>query len=54
MIEWSSNNGHKDKISALEKLKNETLSFLDVIIKLLEDNATVIEAKETLKEKGII
>jgi len=23
VIEWSSNNGHKDKIPALEKLKNE-------------------------------
>ena len=54
VIEWSSNNGHKDKISALEKLKNETLSFFDVIIKLLEDNATVDEARATLKEAGII
>lgn len=54
VIEWSSNNGHKDKIPALEKIKNQTLSFFDVIIKLLEDNATVDEAKETLKEKGII
>lgn len=54
MIAWSSNNGHKDKIPALEKLKNETLSFFDVIIKLLEDNATVDEAKATLKEAGII
>ena len=54
VIEWSSNNGHKDKTPALEKLKNETLSFFDVIIKLLEDNATVDEAKVTLKEKGII
>ena len=54
MIEWSSNNGHKDKIPALEKLKNETLSFFDVIIKLLEDNATIDEVKATLKEKGIV
>lgn len=54
VIEWSSNNGHKDKIPALEKLKNETLSFFDVIIKLLEDNATVDEARATLKEAGII
>lgn len=54
VIEWSSNNGHKDKIPALEKIKNQTLSFFDVIIKLLEDNATVDEAKATLKEKGII
>ena len=54
VIEWSSNNGHKDKIPVLEKMKNETLSFFDVIIKLLEDNATVDEAKATLKEKGII
>ena len=54
MIEWSLNNGHKDKIPTLENMKNETLSFFDVIIKLLEDNATVDEAKATLKEKGII
>lgn len=54
VIEWSSNNGHKDKVPALEKIKNQTLSFFDVIIKLLEDNATVDEAKETLKEAGII
>ena len=54
VIEWSSNNGHKDKILALEKLKNETLSFFDVIIKLLEDNATIDEVKATLKEKGIV
>ena len=45
MIEWSSNNGHKDKIPTLEKIKNQTLSFFDVIIKLLEDNATVDEAE---------
>ena len=54
VIEWSSNNGHKDKIPALEKIKNQTLSFFDVIIKLLEDNATVDEARATLKEAGII
>ena len=54
VIEWSSNNGHKDKIPALEKLKNETLSFFDVIIKLLEDNSTVDEARATLKEAGIV
>ena len=46
--------GYKDKIPALEKLKNQTLSFFDAIIKLLEDNATVDEAKATLKEAGII
>ena len=54
VIEWSSNNGHKDKIPALEKLKNQTLSFFHAIIKLLEDNATVDEARATLKEAGII
>ena len=54
MIEWISNNGLKDNIPALEKLKNETLSFFDVIIKLLEDNATIDEVKATLKEKGIV
>lgn len=54
VIEWSSNNGHKDKIPALEKLKNETLSFFDVIIKLLEYNSTVDEARATLKEAGIV
>lgn len=54
VIEWSSNNGHKDKVPALEKMKNETFSFFDTIIKLLEDNATVDEAKATLKESGII
>lgn len=54
MIEWSSNNGHKDKIPALEKIQNQTLSFFDVIIKLLEDNATVDEARATLKEADII
>jgi len=46
--------GHKDKIPALEKIQNQTLSFFDVIIKLLEDNATVDEARATLKEAGII
>ena len=54
VIEWCSNNGYKDKIPALEKLKNETLSFFYVIIKLLEDNATIDEVKATLKEKGIV
>lgn len=54
MIEWSSNNGHKDKIPTLKNMKNETLSFFDVIIKLLEDNATVDETKATLKEAVII
>ena len=54
VIEWSSNNGHKDKIPALEKLKNEKLSFFDVSIKLIEDNATIDEVKATLKEKGIV
>ena len=54
VIEWSSNNGHKDKVPELEKMKNETFSFSETIIKLLEDNATVDEAKEKLKEAGIV
>lgn len=54
VIEWSLNNGHKDKVPELEKMKNETFSFFDTIIKLLEDNATVDEAKEKLKEAGIV
>ena len=54
VIEWSSNNGHKDKVPELEKMKNETFSFFETIIKLLENNVTVDEAKETLKEVGII
>ena len=54
VIEWSSNNGHKDKVPELEKMKNETFSFFETIIKLLENNVTVDEAKETLKEKGIV
>ena len=54
VIEWSSNNGHKDKVPELEKIKNETFSFFETIIKLLENNVTVDEAKETLKEVGII
>lgn len=54
VIEWSSNNGHKDKVPELEKMKSETFSFFDTIIKLLENNVTVDEAKATLKEKGII
>lgn len=54
VIEWSSNNGHKDKVPELEKMKNETFSFFETIINLLENNATVDEAKATLKEKGIV
>lgn len=54
VIEWSSNNGHKDKVPELEKMKNETFSFFETIIKLLENNVTVDEAKATLKEAGII
>jgi predicted CopG family antitoxin len=54
MIEWCSNNGHKDKVLELEKMKNETFSFFDTIIKLLENNVTVDEARATLKEAGII
>lgn len=54
MIEWCSNNGHKDKVLELEKMKNETFSFFDTIIKLLENNVTVDDARATLKEAGII
>lgn len=54
MIEWCLNNGHKDKVLELEKMKNETFSFFDTIIKLLENNVTVDEARATLKEAGII
>ena len=54
VIEWSSNNGHKDKVPELEKMKNETFSFFETIIKLLENNTTVEEAKTALKEAGII
>lgn len=54
MIEWSSNNGHKDKVPELEKMKNETFSFFETIINLLENNVTVDEEKATLKEKGIV
>ena len=54
MIEWSQNNGYKDKVSGLEKMQKETFSFFDTIIKLLENNVSVDEAKVTLKEKGII
>ena len=54
VIEWSSNNGHKDKVPELEKMKNETFSFFETIINLLENNVTVDEAKATLKEKGIV
>lgn len=54
VIEWSSNNGHKDKVPELKKMKNETFSFFETIIKLLENNTTVEEAKTALKEAGII
>lgn len=54
VIEWSSNNGHKDKVPELEKMKNERFSFFETIIKLLEDNSTVDEARATLKEAGIV
>ena len=54
VIEWSSNNGHKDKVPGLEKMKNETFSFFDTVVKLLENNASVDEAKVTLKEAGIV
>lgn len=54
VIEWSSNNGHKDKVPELEKMKNETFSFFETIIKLLENNTTVEEAKTAFKEAGII
>lgn len=54
VIKWSSNNGYKDKVLGLEKMKNETFSFFDTIIKLLENNATVDEARTTLKETGIV
>ena len=54
MIEWSQNNGYKDKVPDLEKMQKETFSFFDTIIKLLENNASVDEAKATLKEAGIV
>jgi len=54
VIEWSLNNGYKDKVPALEKMRNDTFSFFDTIIKLLENNATVDEARATLKEAGIV
>lgn len=54
MIEWSSNNGHEAKVTSLEKMRNDTFSFFDTIIKLLENNATVDEARATLKEAGIV
>lgn len=54
VIEWSLNNGHEDKVPPLEKMKNDTFSFFDTIIKLLENNATVDEARATLKEAGIV
>mgnify|MGYP002743105397 FL=1 len=54
VIEWSSNNSHEDKVSSLEKMKNDTFSFFDTIIKLLENNATVDEARVTLKKAGIV
>jgi hypothetical protein len=54
MIEWSQNNGYKDKVPGLEKMQKETFSFFDTVIKLLENNASVDEAKATLKEAGIV
>ena len=54
MIEWSQNNGYKDTVPHLEEMQQETFSFFDVIIKLLEDNTTVDEVKVTLKEAGIV
>lgn len=44
----------KIKYQNLKKMKNETFSFFETIIKLLENNVTVDEAKATLKEAGII
>lgn len=54
VIEWSQNNGYKDKVPGLEKMQKETFSFFDTVIKLLENNASVDEAKATLKEAGIV
>lgn len=54
VIEWSKNNNYEYKIPGLEKMQKETFSFFDTIIKLLEKNATVDEARTTLKEAGII
>ena len=52
VIEW--NNNYEYKIPGLEKMQKETFSFFDTIIKLLENNASVDEAKATLKEAGIV
>lgn len=54
VIEWSQNNGYKDKVPGLEKMQKETFSFFDTVIKLLENNASVDEAKATLKEAGTV
>ena len=54
VIEWSQNNGYKDKVPGLEKMQKETFSFFDTVIKLLENNASVDETKATLKEAGIV
>lgn len=54
IIIWSLNNNFEDKIPLLELLQNNTESFLNTIIKLLENNATIDEAMITLKETGFI
>lgn len=54
IITWSLNNDFEDKIPVLELLQNNTDSFLNTIIKLLENNATIDEAMITLKETGFI
>ena len=54
IIQWSLNNDFEDKIPVLELLQNNTDSFLNTIIKLLENNATIDEAMITLKEIGFI
>lgn len=54
IITWSLNNNFEDEIPLLELLQNNTESFLNTIIKLLENNANIDEAKITLKETGFI
>ena len=54
IIIWSLNNNFEDEIPLLELLQNNTESFLNTIIKLLENNANIDEAKITLKETGFI
>lgn len=53
-ITWNLNNDFEDKIPVLELLQNNTDSFLNTIIKLLENNSTIDEAMITLKETGFI